>query len=496
MLSLIQKAIKNKVVWFVITRYITYGVQFVVSLLCAAKMGPYYFGMWGFMMLILNYMQQINFGISQSANILLVQERNNHQKFAEIESTAFLAQSFLCLGVVFFALGNAFVGYSFMEKYPLGWLFYLICFTAMLAYMVQICMTIYRIKHQLTEIAIYQSSIPLLTLIALFIATGKDLLMWFALAYFIGNLFSFVLFLARGKISLKVQPTFSSLKRLFSKGIYLFIYNSCFYLIIISTRTVVSGFYKVEEFGYFTFAYTLADTVILLLSAITFLLFPKSIEKLHTKNVEQVKHTIEMLRVNYMTLTHGLMYFAFIMFPIIMMIIPKYAPALPAIYMIALALLAHTICCGYPDYLMAQSKDKQIAFVSVVSLFANVVIAVVLAGVLHCPFEYIIIATIISYCVFSILSVYGGMKQMGERIRGIDVIRESFPLRLVFPFVVSCFVIYLGYQWLLPIPLVTFLLFNNKEIKEIFNTLRRLLANPNMLDVVYPESRTIMEKNK
>lgn len=483
MFGIVRKAAKNKVVWYVLTRYLTYFLQFVVSLLCAAKMGPYCFGIWGFMLLLLNYMQWINFGIPNSANILLVQERNNPQKFAEIESTAFWAQACLCIGVLIFALGNVIFGYGFMDKYDIGWLFYLVCVTAMLVYMIQICMTVYRVKHQLLEIAIYQSSIPLLTFIALFLATGRELLLWFSLAYLIGNAVSFFIFIVRGKLCLKARPTMESFKRIMSKGLYLFVYNGCFYFIVISTRTVVSSYYQVEDFGYFTFAYTLADAVILLLSAITFLLFPKAIEKLHTNDVTQVKHTISLLRVNYITLTHGLMYVTFLLFPIITWLIPKYLPALPVIYLVALALLSNTMSFGYTDYLMAQSKDRQIASISLISFVVNVILAVFLAGVMHCSFEYVIIATIISYWLFSILSVVNGKRQMGDKYSFLIVAQECFPLRLMVPFLASGLIIAFRSMWLLPIPLVLYLTLNINPIKEIIESFRRLLSNPDILDV-------------
>lgn len=483
MLNIIRQAASNKVVWYVLTRYLTYGMQFVVSLLCAAKMGPYYFGIWGFILLLLNYMQQINLGIPNSANILLVQERNNPKSFAEIESTAFFAQSFLCVGVIVFALGNVFFGYGFMEKYSIGWLFYLVCITAMLVYLIQICMTVYRVKHQLLEIAIYQSSIPLLTFIALFLATGKELLLWFSLAYLVGNAVSFVIFIARGKISLKARPNMDTMRKIMKKGFFLFVYNGCFYFIVISTRTIVSSFYEVTEFGYFTFAYTLADAVILLLGAITFLLFPKSIEKLHTDNIEQVKNTIRILRVNYITLTHGLMYMAFLLFPVITLLIPQYKPALSTIYLVAMALLSNTMSFGYTDYLMAQNKDRQIAFISMVSFIINVILAIFFAGILRCSFEYVIIATIVSYWVFSLLSIYYGKRQMGENNKLITIIQESFPIRLLVPFASSALIALLSSMWLLPIPLLLYMLLNISEIKEIIRTFRRLLSNPNILDV-------------
>jgi len=428
-------------------------------------------------------MQQLNFGISNAANILLVQERDNPIYFAKIESTAFLAQSFLCFGVLLFALGNYYFDYSFTKKYPIGWLFYLVCAIGAINYFVQLCMGIYRIKHQFLEIGISQSIVPLITFIVLFLSSGKDLLLLFVFAYFAGNIISLFLFIYQGKMSIKSKPSKEVMYKLLSKGLFLFVYNCCFYFIIISTRTTISHYYQVEEFGYFTFAYALADSVLLLLAAISFLLFPKSIEKLHTSDIKQVKKIIHVLRINYMTLTHGIMYIAFMFFPLIIWLIPKYSSSLPAIYMISLALLCNTCSCGYSDYLMAQSKDKQIAMISLISLSINVTIAIILAGLFHLSFEYIVLSTIISYWSFSVMCVYFGYKQMGVKVEVRNVVFASFPARLLIPFISAGMILRFYSVWLLPVPFMLFVFFNYKAISEIFDTFIRIIKNPRLLDV-------------
>ena len=72
--------IKNKVFIYLITRYMTYAVQFISSIIIATKLGPYYFGIWGFILLLINYLRIIDFGISSATNILLVQNKDNPQK--------------------------------------------------------------------------------------------------------------------------------------------------------------------------------------------------------------------------------------------------------------------------------------------------------------------------------------------------------------------------------------------------------------------------------
>ena len=482
-IRVLKKASSNKVFGYTVTRYIVYGIQFIVSLLCAAKMGPYYYGIWGFIMMLLSYMQRIDLGIPNAMNIILVQEKDNYESFTRTQTTGFLLLSFLCVIVVLFALGNVIHEYSFMGKYPIGNLFYIVCLIAIVSYFVTTCTGIYRVKHGLMEIAISQSIIPLLLLIALLVANGKDLLIWFTLVYLVGNIVSLLMYILRGKISFNVSPARSMANRIVVKGFYLFIYNACFYFILISTRTVISSNYPVEQFGYFTFAFALADAVILMLGAITFLMFPKTISKLNTTDLTQVQTTLRLLRSNYIPLVHLMMYVAFVFFPIITYILPKYQPALPAIYMVALALIMNSAACGYSDYLMAQNKDRLIALISAFSLATNVGVALLLVKVLNCSYAYVMGATLISYLLFSILCIVFGMRQMGVKVKFYKVMIECFPIRLLIPYLSTSAIFFVHKIWVLPLPLMIFVIFNIPTIKELYHTFHRLLNNPDMLDV-------------
>ena len=47
--------LKNKIVVYLITRYLTYGLQFFISMVVAVRLGTYYLGLYGIIQLILNY---------------------------------------------------------------------------------------------------------------------------------------------------------------------------------------------------------------------------------------------------------------------------------------------------------------------------------------------------------------------------------------------------------------------------------------------------------
>jgi len=252
---------------------------------------------------------------------------------------------------------------------------------------------------------------------------------------------------------------------------------------MISTRTVVSSNYPVDQFGYFTFAFSLADAVILLLGAFTFLMFPKVISKLNSTDIQQVRGTIKLLRTNYIPLVHLMMYFAFLFFPVITFVFSKYEPALPAMYMVGLALIMEVTATGYSDYLLAQNKDRQIAIVSGISLIINIIVAILLVKVFNCSFAFVMGATLVSYWVFSILCIVLGLKYMGVKFSFVSLIKESFPLRLFIPYLSATLLLFTQSYWVLPIPILLFVLLNKSTIKELINTFKRLLGDPDMLDV-------------
>lgn len=133
-------------------------------------------------------------------------------------------------------------------------------------------------------------------------------------------------------------------------------------------------FYTVEEFGYFTFAFTLANAVLLLLEAFSFVILPKVIDRLTSADPQEIKQVIHKLRVNYISLAHGCIYLALLFFPVLLHFVPKYSSTLTGLQLMALAIMLNTNSFGYGSYLMAQNKEKSLpkwlVSVSFLMLFA------------------------------------------------------------------------------------------------------------------------------
>ncbi|PKQ64410.1 hypothetical protein BZG02_06240 [Labilibaculum filiforme] len=473
----------NKVIVYLATRYLTYFIQFVISIFIAVKLGPYYFGLWGFLLLLLSYFQITNLGISNAINVLLVQYKNDDSKSRNLVSTAFVLIGCLCFVVLLFALYYYYYGISFFDKYEVGNLFYPICLIAMFVYVNMLLVTIYRVKNRLFEIAFYQSVIPVLILVALFILEEKNLIIILLGIYLFGHLLSFLLFLFRKVLPARGNVNFGDSKVIINKGFFLFIYNICFYLLIISVRTIISIFYSVEEFGFFTFSYTLANSLLLLLDAMTFVIFPKLIDKLNSDNADEVERNIKLIRSNYVCLSHCLIYVAIIFFPIFVELIPKYRDTLQALNLIALTIVLYTNAFGYNSYLMARNKEKIIATVSVVGLILNVFLALIMVKVLKAPYSYVIIATMFSYLFYTFFFVYFGKINLGRNASFDIVFNEAFPIRLLIPYIIAVLISIFQLKYIVFIPLLVFMMLNVQTIKEVIETIKRVIKKPNVINL-------------
>ena len=479
----IKAAGSNKVMLYLISRYVTYLIQFLSSIFIAIKFGPYYFGVWGFILLLISYISYINFGISYSVNILMVQNKNNDNYIKNIVASSFLMTGILSLLIILLAIYYSVFGLKEFEKYEIGNYFYVICLIGIGFHFNSLFGTIYRVKNRLFELAFFQSVIPILIFFCLFLATGKGLLQLILGMYLFGGIAASIIFIVNKKIPWGGKPSFGVSFLVLKKGFYLFIYNMCFFFIILSTRTLISVFYEVEDFGYFTFSYTLANSILLFLQALSVIISPKIIDKLHSNNKDNIQYIINLINVNYVTLSYGMMFLALIFFPFIIYFIPKYQSTLIELNLIAMAVLLYINSTSYCSYLMAQNQEKRLSVISLFSLFLNIAITLILVLIFKLTYEYIIISTLISYFVFSYLCTKYSRKKLGEKAVFFSIILDFFPIRLLVPYIVSFILIVWNLEYLIFTPLLIFILLNKIELKQIIITIKTVISKPDIVDI-------------
>ena len=268
-----------------------------------------------------------------------------------------------------------------------------------------------------------------------------------------------------------------------NKGLFLFLFHAGFSLIILSTRTLIKTNYPIEEFGIFSFAYILGHAVYNCILAFSTVTITKLLDRFHSSNRDVVISTVSVVRVNYVTLFHGVLYMAMIAFPIIISFLPKYTNALLPMNLCALMMLLYTNSYGYASYLIATNKEKKLAFLAISSLVINILLGLYMIKILHLSYEYVVFATMAAYMYYAYLCTYYGRKSIGLSTSFIPVLLDCFPLGLLIPFCIAIAVSIYGNQIWAVVPLLVFVMMNTKAIKSICRTIKKLIVNPNIVDI-------------
>ena len=466
-----------------VTRYLVYFITFLSSMIIAAKMGPYYLGVWGIITLLIRYFHIIDLGIGNSITVLLVQNKDNQEVKDDYEMASLTILGIMSLVVLMIGGYYCIFGFPVFNKYQLGGIFYFVCIIAILQYFNDYFSKIYRVKGKIFEFTFYQTVIQVLTFIAVFFTGEKNLVYLLVGVYLFSHLISLFLYVRGKGISFKGRLSWFKVRGILGKGIYLFVYNFCFYMIIISTKTIIGACYTVEEFGYFTFAYTLAHAAILLLTAFSSLIAPKLLDRFNSQDGRIIDSTIRMIRINYVYLSHGLMYVAMTFFPILIYFIPKYASTLEVINLTSLATILYANSFGYMSFLMVRNREKIIALNSFFCMVVNVCVSLFMVKVLHVDYSYVILATLLSYFLYAWLSVYFGKKELLSDVSFEAVLKEVFPIGILLPFMGAVIVTIINCVYLMFLPLFVYILINRTEIREILFLFKKILYNPKVIDV-------------
>ncbi len=480
----IKTALKNKVVLFLFSRYGTYLIHFINSLFIAVYLGPYYLGIWGFITLIIQYLNHVNLGIVHSVTAIISIHKNKELYVQKIIGTSLTMLIGLSLIVALFFTVNEIFNLKLGSKYNFSTFAPIVLLIGILAYFNNLLSSIFRVYGRLFEIAFNQTIFPLLILLAI-IFFKKDELLWALVgANFLAFLFSFILYLIKTPVKIKPIFIFRLFKLIQLKGWHLFVYNSSFFLIVISTRSFVSGFYSVEEFGYFTFAFSLANVVLMLLQAFSFVIFPKMLNRFASSTNDQNSELLEKVRDAYVTTSHLLVHIAILFFPVFLLLFPQYQSSSVAFKLIALSVVLYTNAFGYSGLLIAKGYEKKLGRLAFSALVINIIFALVLIKIFNVPFTLVILATMLSYFLY----VYA-QGLMGRSMLQLDtamkaVWNDVYPLRLFLPYIISLgLVLFSAPNYCFSLSLLLFLILNFKVLLKTKTIVKSIIHKPNFINI-------------
>jgi len=164
-------------------------------------------------------------------------------------------------------------------------------------------------------------------------------------------------------------------------------------------------------------------------------------------------------------------------------LVPKYEHTVTTLSLISLTIIIYTCSLAYYTFLMAHNKEKWLALISLFCLVFNICLALILAYFFKVNYEYIILATLASYFIYASLCVYFTKLILGEERSYGAIFQEFFPFTMSIPYIIYLVLVLTGYNYLLIVPFVLFLVLNYRSILEIVKTFKRILHSPNFINV-------------
>ena len=450
----------------------------------AGKLGPYYLGIYGMVTLVLGYLAQLHFGISNSLNVYLVHNKKDQSISNDYIANALLIISCISCLVILLYVVYLVVEWTDNEKYHIDNYLVWIIIIAISEYYNSIFTCILRVKNKLNAISLYKTIYPALGLICVLSFSGFALIYAIVITRSISQFF--LLFIA---IKEKLIPHIRIVKfsrqfirDLFSKGILLFIYNTCFLFVIISTRTIISEYYTVEEYGRFTFSYTVANAFMMLFSSLSFAIFPKMIDKLSSNDNNEIKHFLNAIYHIYIPSVHLLVYSAMLFFPLVQIVFPQYSNISVMLNLIALTIIMQTQGYGYSTLLIAKNMEKELAIISFSAMLLNIVLAMIIAKTIGLGCPYVILASLIAFLYMTWAMCAKSLTLLSE-FSWIDSIRKIISFRLLAPYIMSFVFSIMDSPFLSILPILLFLSLNHKDIVRIKEMALRIARNPDTTDI-------------
>lgn len=361
---MLTKIVGNKAVGFVFLKYGAFGIQLINSVLIAKFLGVYYFGLYGFVLLVLQYLSYTNFGVQYSYSVLCsdVSTKEGDQR---LQITGTSVSLLLCVCLFLFVLYFSTYSLGLFPKYRFSEYSLFLVLIASLQYFNVLFVNIFRVNGNIGVLNVYYLTLPTAQLSTLFFFEGEALFYALLYATLAAHLLASSLFLVQFPKKLRKIPLFSFVKTgvVIKRGFFLLLYNFTFYGILLASKTLVSKYFSVEEFALFSFANSIANAVFLLLGSLNFLFYPKLINVISSKeNTQELIAFIEKIRKYYLTLTLLAVFTSLLSFPLLFYFLPQYVGASICLQILLLAQLVINNSFGYTTLLVQKGKELQMTF--------------------------------------------------------------------------------------------------------------------------------------
>lgn len=390
---------KNEVI-FTLLRYLTFLIQIIRGFVLASILGPFFFGVYGYLTLYQQYLSYTNLGINYSVNSELALLGNNHdiEKKKIIDSAFTLAMFisfflFICSSLVYLFKIELF---SFKNSYR--YIFVLFALTV-LTHFQQIFVNVFRIEKKLKQIILAEIVLSSSLFCVVFFYKGIALInaVFFVWIIFLGLILFYYYRIYNKNISFETNR----IRQLLKAGFPLLIYAFSYYLMGLILRTLVGFFYPIVVMGYFSFANNITTAVMLGLDTITWIIFPALITKLSDINISDLELSNYLVSfTNKLVVIVSLVILVSVLgFPLLFLILPKYRTIEFSLLILLVNQIIFNSSFVIISLCIARKMYKQIAIISLLSVFISGTISL-LCSYYHFHYIWLVVSNMIGGLIF------------------------------------------------------------------------------------------------
>lgn len=475
----IKPLLANKILLFTANRYFCYFLQFLRGMLVAKFLGPYFFGIWGFVNLVLSYLSYTSLGLQFAINVeLSTKDKNSHQEAAVVIGNSLLLTLCVCVVLICMVAVIKIGGVELFPSYSFSQYALFAALIASLNHVNQVFANIYRAYGYLFRIALSELILSVSTFLCVFVFSGVELIEGLMFAMIGSGLISIMIYMIKTPIPMRLCIDIKVAKQLLSRGLSLLIYNVSFYLILVTAWTIISIFYSVEEMGYFALANSITAATLLGLGSITWVLFPKFLWKLKTDiSLQEARATINKITKVYSPIVYLIVFGAIMLSPLLFLYLTKYGPLAPALNYLLLSQAVLSSCIGYNSIAISRNRQNAVAKISLMAVAIVAVIGTIVA-LLKLDFTFIALTVFIAICFYSVLQTRVGKILVEEDAGLLASFKQILPFNFVIPILIIVAGNLLGYYEVTGfIGFAAFLILNYKNIFCSFCESRDFLVN-------------------
>jgi O-antigen/teichoic acid export membrane protein len=479
--SFISSIIQSQIAQYIGIKYLTFGLQFVNSILIAKNLGVYYFGIYSFLLLVNQYLIYTGMGPSYSLNAILA-TRKNELEFSKILWNNSILLSLILIGSAFFSgvVISSYFPKIFSKYHFTEYAFFILLIFALTGFN-NLFVNLYRTYGLLQKINFYQLIIPLVQFIVLFLAKEKELLYYLLAGTIVANAVSLLLFIYKSPLSNRLSFKRRIFSELLTRGFHLLLYNVSFYLILLSSRTIVSIYYTAEELGYYTLAVNLSNAIFMIVGAFAFAVYPKLLNKFHNYSITETKSLLSEIRSLYITSCYILTYLGFFAIPFLELFLPQYKQMIPALKILLLTQLILNNNFGYSILLVAKKKEKYMTMFALTGMILIIVISLIFAS-LNFSFILSALAVFVGFLYYCIKITVSAFKEIGLKTDIKNILTELFPMYYIIPILILIISILLSDNYYTPaLSFFIFALLNAQRLLQVWSRGYSIIKNKESL---------------